>query len=243
MRIEEFLETACPGLGVSPPAVFRASNAERGKTIGLDGFRFYFLGRGGVLGDVEAPVVTSAFGYFKPDLVTRIWDEARAIADPRETGRLYMSCCQDFGRAKLADVEGLAAFCEAAQAIDSAADRAGLTLFAATSDQPLADDPPARALQLAATLRELRGSAHLVAVLASGLEPKTAHYLRRPEVFQGFGWSVEDIPSVGASDHDKLAAADKLTDQLLTPAFSAIDDDARAAMVATIGRMQAAIAA
>ncbi|MGI9594675.1 MAG: helix-turn-helix domain-containing protein, partial [Acidimicrobiales bacterium] len=36
----------------------------RGKELGLDGFRFYVLGRGGVMGDVPAKVVESAFGYF-----------------------------------------------------------------------------------------------------------------------------------------------------------------------------------
>ena len=45
---------------------FDPDTLARGKELGLDGFRFYVLGRGGVLGDVEPDVVRSAFGYFHP---------------------------------------------------------------------------------------------------------------------------------------------------------------------------------
>lgn len=37
---------------------FHPDTLARGKAAGLDGFRFYILGRGGVLGDVEPAVVT-----------------------------------------------------------------------------------------------------------------------------------------------------------------------------------------
>jgi len=58
---------------------FHPDTMARGKELGLDGFRFYALGRGGVLGDVEAGVVHSAFGYFNPSMVARLWDSAMAL--------------------------------------------------------------------------------------------------------------------------------------------------------------------
>ncbi len=61
---EEFMATAHPTIGTLGFAFYVVPETlERGKALGLDGFRFYFLGRGGVSGDVEAPVVKSAFGY------------------------------------------------------------------------------------------------------------------------------------------------------------------------------------
>lgn len=243
MQTDEFMQAACPAIGGMAPAwYFAPATTERGLALGLDPFHFYFLGRGGVLGDVEPAVITSAFGYFKPAVVERMWNEARQIAGARETGRLYMDCCQEFGRARLADVEGLEAFCDAAGAINDAADPAGLALYAGTNAEPLAADPPARALQLATVLRELRGSAHLVAVLASGLDPKVAHFIRRPEMFATFGWTEAETPTVNDEDRKKLEAAEALTDTLLAPAFSAVDDAGRQAMVSTLGRMQAALA-
>ena len=45
---------------------FEPDTVAKAKELGLDGFRFYFLGRGGVLGDVDPPSCRSAFGYFQP---------------------------------------------------------------------------------------------------------------------------------------------------------------------------------
>ena len=57
---------------------FDADTMERGTELGLDGFRFYFLGRGGVLGDVDPAVIVAAFGYFSPGVVELMWDSAKA---------------------------------------------------------------------------------------------------------------------------------------------------------------------
>jgi hypothetical protein len=238
------MNTACPLMGgMAGPWYFAKATSERGRELGLRTMHFYFLGRGGVLGDVEAPVVASAFGYFKPAHVERMWGEARAIAEPRATGRAYLECCAAFGRARLSDLDGLDSFCDAAAVINDAADPAGLALYAGIRAEPLADDPPGRAMQLAAVLRELRGSAHLLAVVASGLEPKEAHFIRRPDMFTQFGWEADEAPDISDADRAKLEAAEALTGELLAPAFSVLDDADRQAMVGTLELMQAAIAA
>ena len=221
----------------SPPTL------ERGKSLGLDGFRFYFLGRGGVLGDVEWPVVYSAFGYFHPALVAKIWDSARQVVAPREAGRVHHQACADFGRAHLSEVEGLGEFCEAARAVADAVDPAGLSLFAAWSAEPLAPDVGGRAQQLVSLLREHRGSAHLMAVVASGLSPRIAHYLRRPGDFASFGWSEEEVPVVTDDERAKWAAAEALTDRLVLPAYSSLDDAGRQAFLAGVEAIDAALAA
>src|SRR5690606_35062833 len=76
---------------------FAPETLQRGKDAGLDGFRFYFLGRGGVLGDVESGVIRAAFGYFEPGLVEKIWSSAKTIMAPRDAARLYISCAHDLG--------------------------------------------------------------------------------------------------------------------------------------------------
>ena len=98
-------------------------------------------------------------------------------------------------------------------------------------------------MQLTTVLRELRGSAHLLAVLACGVPPVVAHYMRRPDFFGIFGWSDRDVPVVTAEDHAALDAADELTDRLVLPAYSVLDDAGAAALLNGLVAMEAALAA
>lgn len=221
---------------------FDPATLARGKEAGLDGFRFYFLGRGGVLGDVEAPVVASAFGYFEPGLVKSMWDSAREVMAPREAARLHLDCAHRYGMAHFGDVAELPEFCAAAEAVVAAADPAGLALFAGFLGEPLPEEPPARAMHLIAVLRELRGSVHLLAVVASGVSPRMAHYLRRPNDFGLFGWGEDQVPQVEEEDRRALERADALTDRLMGPAYGVLDDFGRESLVQGIERMEAAIA-
>ncbi len=230
--------TAGPTGNVGSAFYFHPDTLAKGKELGLDGMRFYLLGRGGVLGDAESDVVASAFGYFNPPLVAKLWNTAKETLDPREAGRVYHECCASVGRSKLADVEGLQAYCDAAEAVVAAAHPAGLALFAGIAAEPLADDLPGRAAQLAAVLRELRGSAHLLAVLASGLEPSVAHAIKRPDMVAGFGY--ENPPDIAAEDAAKLEAAEALTDQLLLPAYAALSEEQGQALVSGIEAIAAA---
>lgn len=218
---------------------FRPETVATGKEHGLDGFRFYFLGRGGVLGDVEAPVVVSAFGYFQPDLVAKMWNTAKEKMAPREAARLYHRCAHDFGRSKLADAEGLDAFCAAMEKIDDAIDPTGLALYAGMSAEPRPEDLPARAMHLCTVVREGRGSAHLLAVRAAGLHPRAAHQLKRPDDLATFGWEPMELDD---GDADKAARAESLTDELMAPAFGVLDATEQEAVVTGLERIGAAIA-
>jgi hypothetical protein len=210
---------------------FLPQTAARAEALGIDVYRFYFLGRGGVLGDVDPCVVSSAFGYFEPGLVAHMWDTARAVLPPREAARAHLECAHELGRARLETVPGLAELCDAASAVVAAADADGMALFAGVRAQPVPEDLPGRAIHLLVALRELRGSAHLLAVRASGLSTKVAHYLARPEAFALFGWKAHEAPVVQDSTHRQLAAAEALTDALVAPAFDVLDGSARRAFL------------
>lgn len=220
---------------------FAPATLARGKELTLGGLRFYFVGRGGTLGDVEWPVVASAFGYFNPAVVQQIWTTSQERVQPKEIGRAYVECSQEFGRAHFADVPGLDEFCAAAEAVIAAIDPAGLTLFAALSAAPLAPDAPARAYQLVTLLREHRGSVHLLAVVSVGLEPRVAHAIRRPNDLELFGWTPEDIPPFGDAERQLLDEAEAITDRLVEQAFSVLDDAGQAAIRAGLSGMSAAL--
>ncbi len=114
---------------------FHPDTVARGKQEGLDGFRFYILGRGGVLGDVEPAVVHAAFGYFDTGLIDKMWRSASEKVAPRDAARLYQGCAHDFGRAKLADVAGLDSFIDATTQIIESVEGVSLPLFAGMRDR------------------------------------------------------------------------------------------------------------
>jgi hypothetical protein len=211
---------------------FHADTLATGKDLGLDGFRFYFLGRGGVLGDVDPAVVVAAFGYFSPSVVEVMWDSAKQIMQPREAARAYLACADRFGTAELDGLDVLDGFNDAAEAIVASVDRSGLALFAGTAAEPLPDHPAARAYRNVCILRELRGSVHLLAIVASGVSPVVAHTIRRPDDVASFGW--ETAPEVTSDHRSRLDAADELTDRLLEASIAALTDAQRDAFVAAV---------
>ncbi len=241
MTTDELIANACPRIrDLGWAFYFDAATLARGEELGLDAVTFYMLGRGGVLGDCEGAVVASAFGYFNPELVTALWDAGRAKLAPRQAGREYMACCQAFGRTKLTGLDGLGPYCDAAAAVVAAAEVPALSLFAAIAAEPLADDLPARAMQLTTVLRELRGSAHLVAVVASGLPASMAHAIQRPNDWGMFGWPGE-APTPTDDQRAALAAAEALTDTLVRPAYGVLDGAGADALVAGLDVIEPAI--
>jgi hypothetical protein len=242
MTPEELVTTVSPLAGkVGSAFYFVPATTARGTELGLNTLQFYVLGRGGVLGDVEAPVIASAFGYFSLERVDSMWEAATKVAEPRATAKEFMACSHEFGRTHFSSVAGLAAFCAAAEAVVAAAHPAGLALFAGLAAEPLPDDLPARAMHLAAVLREYRGSAHLVAVVASGIEPRVAHFIRRPEMFAAFGYAPEDAPEPTEADRAALAGADAITDRIVGQAYGVLDETQAHALVDGFRAMEAAL--
>ncbi len=212
-----------------------------GKARGLDGFRWYLLGRGGVLGDVDASVITAAFGYFHPALVNKLWTTAKAVVPPREAGAAYHECAADFGRRKFSDVAGLAEYCAAAEKVIAAADRDGLALFAGIAAEPLADDLPGRAMQLTAVLREYRGSVHLAAVIASGLRAREAHFIKRPNDVKTFGYDESEALVVTPEMEAALASAEEATNRGVRRAYAVLSPEEAKAFATGVQNLQSAL--
>ncbi len=222
--------------------MFHPDTLARGKDLGLDGFRFYVVGRGGVLGDCEAEVVHSAFGYFHPGLIAKMWNSAREKVPPRDASRAYLACNHDLGRATLTAAAGLDAFVDAAATVIGAAPAEALALFAGFRAEPVPDDAPAAALHQVTVLRELRGSAHLAALAVCGLPSHVAHAIKRPDDVANFGWAAD--PPVVTEDHrERWNRAEALTADILEPVFATLTDPQRAALVDGTAAIEAALAA
>jgi hypothetical protein len=237
MDTHAFLDEACASVNdLGWQFYFVPSTLARGADLGLDAFEFYFLGRGGVLGDVEAPVVASAFGYFNAAVVASMWNAGRAKVAPRDAARAFISAGHEFGRERLSGVDELDAYnAAAAQVLEHARGHAeGLSLFSAVAaePEPPTSDAAALAMHQLMALREFRGSAHLLAVIATGLEAHVAHFIRRPEMYAMFGWPADSPPTVSDAEAKALGQSDELTNQLVGPSYGVLDAKSADAMIA-----------
>lgn len=213
---------------------------QRGTTLGFDGIDFYFGGRGGVLGPVDADVICAAFGFFNPDRVRQSWEAALKVMPPEQAAHEFAACAHDWGRAHLppdVDAERLAAL--AGKVVD-AANPAGAPIFAGWRRLPRPDDAPALAIHHMNALRELRGSLHVSAVLGVGLRPHEAVLVKQPYMAALFGWN--DLPDVDtiADGTARHAEADARTDRAFGLALGALDDGERAELVELANALHAA---
>ncbi|MGY0499145.1 SCO6745 family protein [Nocardia sp. FBN12] len=203
-----------------------------GEATGVDGFHgAYTRGRGGVLGDVDADVVTAAFGFFEPECVRAAWESVPMPA--ADAANRYMIACRDFGQRKLAAFEQADRLAELLRRVVDAAPSTGLPLFAGWRAMPVPEDGRSAVLQLTHVLRELRGGLHLVAVMANGLTPLQAILVAGSPIYDGpghakfLGWA-EPFEPVTADIQARWDAAEKLTDELIAPCFDVLDDAERA---------------
>lgn len=222
---------------------FSPSTIAVGKSLGLKGMEFYVGGRGGALGDCDGSVVAAAFGYFNPIIINASWTLATAKHTARTLGSAHYVCAAVTGREKLSTLPNLAEFVAAMKKVFDAMDPDGLALFAAFKSLPLVDDLPGKAMQLAASLREYRGSAHLVAVRASGVSGIQAHYVKRPKDMKMFGWSESEHPHVDDETRARMVSAEQLTDALCIAPYSVLNETERASLVAGARAFEAALAA
>ncbi len=205
MTVDELVERACPEISyLGGLFYFAPGTLARAAELGLNSSQFYFIGRGGVLGDVKAAVADSALGYFAPSVVERHWEAGRKVLPPPEVARAYLECCREFGRRHLSGEDWLEPFCAAAMQVLNAASPTALPLFAGVKALAMAEDLPARAMQQVATLREFRGGVHLMAIVASGLEPRVAHWLTRPDAWANGGDLL--VAEVGPRVHQQHVA-------------------------------------
>ncbi len=222
--------------------MFDATTLARGTELGFQTWSWYHLGRGGVLGDVDAAVLVAAFGFFPPQHQAEAWDLGRAVMAPAEAAREYAASCARFGSTAFSSYADAPRLTELLTAVNAAAPTMGLPVFAGwralVPTVAAADDGARLALALQVG-RELRGGAHLLAVAAQGVDPLQAVMSGRygPKNAEFFDWPQPwPDPEAGKAD---MAAAEAVTDRIVEPAFAALSDAERAELVSMLKDLQA----
>jgi len=198
---------------------------KRGAELGFSGLDFYAGGRGGVLGDVDADVVTAAFYYFEPSMVRANWEAAVAVMAPAKAAEEWARCSHAWGEAHLPDGVDAARLAELAGRCVASATAAGAPVFAGWRRLALPESPKALALHHLNGLRELRGALHGGATLAAGLRPVEALLVKTPHMAPLFGWS-DPLPDV--TDRKALwDEAEAGTNRAMAHVFADLSDGER----------------
>lgn len=192
---------------------------------GMKDWELYFLGRHGVLGDVDADVVCAAAYVFPADHLRRQWESARALMTPAEGLGRYLAICHQWGRERLGDFPGVARLADLGRRVMDASDVAGLSLFAGWRAVPEPDDVGARCAQVMQLMREHRGACHGVALVALQMDPLLAILTNQGGEANAvdYGWEPP-FPSVTDADRARRVQVEELTDDLVAVAYDVLDD-------------------
>lgn len=178
----------------------------------------YVAGRGGVLGEAGGATAAAVFVVFEPTALRAMWDEGVAVHGAARAAEIYWDQVADFGRKYLSGAEGLDRIAELGEKVIAGAPEAGLPLYAGWRAMPLAQDAPARALQVMFVLRELRGAVHFNALTLSDITPVEAHMLNKgPEYTSMFGWPQPFAD--GADKRERFAEVEQMTNGRMTQLF------------------------
>jgi hypothetical protein len=202
---------------------------KRGAELGFTGLDFYVAGRAGVLGDVDADVVASAFTFFEPGAVRTLWDQGRAVMSPAAASAEFAGCCASWAEEHVPDDVDAARLAELATRVVATARPAAAPLFAAWRATEVPSAPKAAAVHQLNVLRELRNGLHGAAVVSAGLSPLEAMSVRSPHMVPLFGWS-EAAPADGLQP--VWDGAEACTDRAMAHAFGSLDDAERAELAA-----------
>ena len=241
MTPEDFIASISPKVqNIGALHYFHPAAKQAAESLGIDGFRFYFLGRAGVLGDVEAEVVQASFGYFEPGLLAKMWTTGKERANFADTAAAQLNVAYQIGAEQLGDVDGLAEAADAMGQMAAAVDPAGLPLFAGFMTKEVPEDPAAAFMHQSIIHRELRGSVHLAGSAALGLPSRVAHQLKRPNDQESFGYaSAMEVTDAQRATHSQLEA---MTNAAMLNHAEAISSEQRAQVADTVDATAAVLA-
>jgi hypothetical protein len=208
---------------------------------GYEGIAFYYAGRGGVLGDVDADEVTEAFVFFPPASVRAAWEGSAAVEDRTASALRFAACGAEWARAHLpVDAVDYARLAELAGRVEAAADASGAPVFAGWRDLPEPTGDRELALHRMNALRELRAARHGAAVLEAGIAPVEALMVRTPYMADIFGWP-EPRPEPDEALRARWAAAEDATNERFARDLAVLDADELAEFCALANAALAAV--
>lgn len=216
------------------------STYKRGAELGFAGLDFYITGRGGVLGDVDADVVTATFAFFHPDQVRTQWDAGRQVMSPEQAAAEFTACAYRWAEEHVPDHLDSARLAELAGKVAAAGRIASAPIFAAWRRMPAPESPKAAAIHHMNALRELRQQLHAGCVFAHGVSPHQAVSVNGPGMAGLYGYP--ELAPVDDELRATLARAEEATNLAVSHTLDALTAAERAEFVELANAIHAASA-
>ena len=108
-------------------------------------FAFYFAGRGGMLGDVSAEVVVSAFGWFQPDAARLMYDEGASVGGASAAAARMAEAHGRWGEEHYGGVKGIDEIVSVTEDLVDGLEGSGIPLFVGWRRPARAGSPAGRA--------------------------------------------------------------------------------------------------
>lgn len=198
---------------------------KRGAELGFEGLDFYIAGRGGVLGDVDADVVSAAFAFFEPNAVRTLWNQGQAVMPAAQAAAEFMACCHTWAEEHVPDDLDVERLNTLAGQVVAGARPACASVFAGWRALEVPSSPKAQAVHQLNALRELRLGLHSAAVIAAGLTPLQALSVKTPGMAPIFGWAeLADVEGL----RETWDGAEDQTNRAIAHAYDGLDDAGRA---------------
>ena len=202
-----------------------------GAELGFSGLDFYFCGRAGVLGPVDADIVVHELGFFEPTNVRTLWEAGLAVMAPEQAAAHFLDCGYAWGRARLPEDLPAGRLAELARAVTDGTGTEQPALFQAWNRVEWPEADVDRALHAIHLLRELRGGQHVRAAHELSLDPHQAVLLQtgvgNAELF---GWSApHPDPEACRATWEQVEAA---TNAGVVAALAVLDPDEQLELLA-----------
>lgn len=199
-----------------------------GAELGLSGpypWSFYMVGRGGVLGDVDADEVAAAMVFPSPELVRASWEEGRSLLSPEEAVDRFIGCAYGWAPVAIGSAPGLERTTELLETLARNVDCTGAPLASGWRAVASPSGVPERAVWAINILREQRGGLHALEVQAAGLSPSDAIMAAEGQwMAEMYGWPPPYTdPEVCLERKQPVEAA---TDRAVAQTYTSLDDDA-----------------
>jgi hypothetical protein len=209
-----------------------ATNAYGVRLGFASGIQFWIVGRAGVLGNCPAEVAAAAIAFEPLDRVIEAWGAVPENLTHYDVALHYAGRVIAWGESAFEheDPDVLEAIDILGRRIVDAAPAAMGVLFAGWRQFTLPDTPSGRAALVIHLLRELRGAAHIAAVIACGLTPvdaiiaaphpppRTGHSYAEKMGHRGPFRNPEEVSQ-------QRIEAERITSELLVPHFNALSVD------------------
>jgi hypothetical protein len=197
---------------------------KRGAELGFAGLDFYVTGRGGVLGDVDADVVTAAFAFFEPGHIRTQWELGTAVMPAAKAAEEFAACGYSWAETHVPDDVDAARLAELAAKAAAGGRVACAPVFAEWRRLPVPESAKAAAIHHMNSLRELRQQLHSACVIALGVTPLEAVSVNSPAMAPLFGWpELADTDGVA----ETMAKAEEATNRAIAHAFETLTEAER----------------